>query len=233
MVRRRGNISGLFLAMCVSAPPMLFAQVAMPQKDEWQMHNGAVVRGKAYAFGYQLCFLQRRGGKILLNGQKISDPASNALLKKLCDEQGVPLDDSKQLQAVLSKQRFAQIVLPYYTLKYHDHAGKDQQIPTILLAPDEIQELRPVFEAWLAEKQRENEERMRRAQELQNQQAMLAMQAEALQAQQAMAYAAQANAAASARNADANERNAAANEKSAAANKKQADELERIRRQSR
>ena len=207
--------------------------MAMPQKDAWQMHNGAVVRGQAYSFGYQLCFLQRRGGKILLNGQKINDPASNDLLKKLCDENDVPLDNPKELQAVLSKQRFAQIVLPYYTLKYHDHEGKDQQIPTILLDPDEIQELRPVFEAWLAEKTRENEDRIRRAQELQNQQAMLAMHAAALQAQQTMAYAAQANAAESARNADANERNAVANEKSAAANKKQADELERIRRQSR
>lgn len=233
MACRYGLFLGFSLAAFVLAQPRLLAQVAMPQKDQWKMHDGTVFRGQAYAFGYQLCFLQRRGGKILLNGQKLDDPASNALLKKLCDEQGVPLDDPKQLQAILSKQRFAQIILPYYTLKYHDHTGKDQQLPTILLSPDEIQALRPVFETWLAEKQRENEERMRRAQELQNQQAMLAMQAEALQAQQAMAYAAQANAAATARNADANERNASANEKNAAANKKQAEELERIRRQSR
>jgi len=207
------------LAICALSPRITHAQVAMPQKDEWKMHDGGIVRGKAYAFGYQLCFLQRRGGKILLNGQKIEDPASNALLRKLCDEQGVPLDDPKRLQAILAKQRFAQIVLPYYTMKYHSHVGRDEEVPTILLAPEEIQELRPVFEAWMGEKRREHEEQMQRAQELQNQQAMVALQAQALQAQQDMARAAQ--------------RNAAANERNADANKRQADELERIRRKSR
>ena len=200
------------LAVCTLSPRITHAQVAMPQKDEWKMHDGVVVRGKAYAFGYQLCFLQRRGGKLLLNGQKIEDPASNALLQKLCDAQGVPLDDPKKLQAILAKQLFAQIVIPYYTMKYHGHAGRDEEIPTILLAPEEIHGLRPVFEVWIAEKQREHEEQMQRAQELQNQEAMIAMQAEALQAQREIARAA--------------ERNAAANERNA-------DELERIRQKSR
>ena len=188
------------------------AQVEMPSKDEWKMHDGSLIRGKAYAFGRQMCFLQRRGGKILLNGQKIDDPMSSALLTKLCAEQGIPLDDPKRLGDILSKQRFAQIVIPYFTLKYHDHAGRDAELPTILLSPEEIQELRPTFEAWMQAKQREYEEQLRQAQELQNQQAMLAMQAEALRAQRAMASAAQ---------------------KSADANKKAADELERLRRQSR
>ena len=226
MTQRHGLISGFFSGVFVLLQQMLFAQVEMPKKDQWTMHDGTVIRGQAYAFGHQLCFLQRRAGKILLNGQALSDPTSNALLRKLCEEQGVPLDDPRQLQAILSKQRFAQIVLPYYTLKYHDHTGKDREVPTILLSATEVQSLRPVFELWQAEKQRENEERMHRAQEMRNQQEMLAMQAESLEAQQAMAYAAQVNAAASVRNARANERNAAANEK-------QVEELGRIRRQLR
>ncbi len=187
-------------------------QVQMPPKEEWRMHDGSLVRGKAYAFGRQLCFLQRRGGKILLNGQKVDDPTSSELLNKLCTEQGIPLDEPKELQAILSKQPFAQIVMPYFTLKYHNANGGDAEIAIILLAPDEIQELRPVFEVWLKEKQREHEEQMRQAMELRNQQAMIAMQKEALRAQQDMAAAAK---------------------KSAEANKKAADELERIRRESR
>lgn len=216
-----GLMAGYFgrLAFCVcsaTASVLLVeldarAQVAMPQKDEWKMHDGTVVRGKAYAFGRQLCFLQRRNGKLLMNGQKIDDPASNALLKKLCDEQGVPVDDPKRLQEILSKQRFAQAVLPFFTLRYHDQTGRDSEVPTILLAPEEIQELRPVFEAWMQEKQKEHEEQVRKAQELANQQALLVMQAEALRAQQDMARAAQ---------------------RSADANKKAADELERLRRKS-
>lgn len=211
MANARSIFTAFSGVMCAIAPSLCPAQVALPQKDQWSMHDGSKVHGQAYGFGYQLCFLQRRGGKLLLNGQKIEDPTSNALLKKLCEERGVPLDDPERLQKLLAKQRFAQLVLPYYTLRYHDQSGKDQMVPTILLAPDELQELRPVFETWLAEKQREHEERMRYAQELQNQQLMLAMQAEALLAQQAMARAAA---------------------RSAAANERQADELERIRRQS-
>jgi len=204
-----GAVVGAIIALLPTSIP---AQVAFPRKDEWKMHDGSTVRGQPYAFGYQLCFLQRRGGKLLLNGQKIEDPSSHALLQKLCDEQRIPLDDTERLQKLLAKQRFAQIVLPYYTLRYTDPSGKDQMIPTILLAPEEIQELRPVFEMWLAEQHREHEERMRYAQQLRNQQAMLEMQADALRAQEAMARAA-------ARSAEANER--------------QADELERIRRQAR
>jgi hypothetical protein len=188
------------------------AQVEMPPKGEWRMHDGSLVRGKAYGFGRQLCFLQRRGGKILLNGQKVDDPTSSELLKKLCAEQGIPLDEPKKLQEILSKQPFAQVVMPYFTLKYHNDSGGDAEIAIALLAPDEIQELRPVFEVWLKEKQREHEEQMRQAMELRNQRAMIAMQREALRAQQDMAAAAK---------------------KSAEANKKAADELERIRRESR
>lgn len=204
----RNRVSVSLAAIVVLAPSLLLAQVAIPQKDEWKLHNGALVRGRAYDFGYHLCFLQRRGGKVLLNGKQIADPASSMLLKKLCDEQGVPLNDTKVLQKVLSKQPFAQVVLPYYTIKYHDDSGQDKECPTILLAPDELHLLRPVFENWRAAKIREHEEQVRRAQELRNQQAMLAMQAQALQVQQDMANAEWAN---------------------ANANQRQADELARIR----
>ncbi len=217
--------------LCVAIEPSaVHAQMPLPEKNEWKLHDGSKLKGKAYTFGSELCFIQRRGGKILMNGQKVDDPNSSVLLTKICEQKQLPLNDPKQLQAVLSRQPFAQIVDWYATLKYHDDAGRDRQVPVLLLAPEEINLLRPMFEEWRAEKQREHEEQVRRAQELQNQQAMLFMQAQALQAQQAMAVAAESQAYAAARNADANERAANAAERNAAANKKQAEELERIRR---
>lgn len=226
MTRHHSQLSALVFSMWAFAKPILFAQVVMPQQDEWRMHDGAVVRGKAYTFEQQACFLQRRNGTLLLKGQTINNPTSNVLVKKLCEEQGVPADAPKKLEAVLSKQRFARIALPYYTLKYDDQTGRDQQIPTMLLAPAEQQQLRPLFEEWRAHKQREHEERMRQAQEVQDRRTMLALQAEANRVTRAIAEATQANAIANFRNANASERSAAANEKSAA-------ELERIRQQSR
>jgi hypothetical protein len=206
----RTRVSVSLAAIVFLAPSLLRAQVAIPQKDEWKLHNGSSIRGRAYDFGYHLCFLQRRSGKLLLNGKQIADPASSMLLKRLCDEQGLPLDDTKVLQQILSKQPFAQVVLPYYTIKYHADSGQDKECPTILLAADELHLLRPVFESWRAAKIREHEEQVRRAQEVRNQQAMLAMQAQALQIQQDMANAEWAN---------------------ARANQRQADELARIRSQ--
>jgi hypothetical protein len=217
--------------LCLAIDPLTAnAQIPLPDKTQWKLHDGSMLKGKAYTFGSELCFIQRRGGKILMNGQKLDDPSSNVLLTKICEEKQLPLNDPKQLQAILSRQPFAQVVDWYATLKYHDDAGRDRQVPVLLLAPEEKNLLRPMFEEWRAEKQREHEEQVRRAQELQNQQAMLFMQAQALQAQQAMAIAAESQAYSAARNAAANERAANAAERNATANKKQAEELERIRR---
>lgn len=209
----------LWLELCVGfmVLTLLFTSVqasddtvVMPDKTEWKMHDGTVVHGKPYDFGHQLCFLQRRRGKLLLNGAEVEDTTSRALLAALCAEYGVPVDDEKELQKRLSKLRFAQAVLPYYTLRYHDlDTGADRQLPTILLAPEEKVILRPVFEQWLAKKREEHEKAVQRAQEIQNQQAMLAMQAAALDAQRDMARAA---------------------ERSADAAKKQADELKELNR---
>lgn len=218
----RLTIVATFCTSVVLQSAITHAQIAMPEKDEWKLHDGTKIQGKAYDFGYELCFIQRRLGKLLMNGQQVDDPRSSDLLRKICEEYQIPLTDPKSLHRILSKQPFAQIVKPYYTIKYHDTNGQDRQVPILLLAAEEKQMLRPIFEVWRAEKQREHEERVRQAQELRNQQMMLAMQAQALQAQQAMAMAAEAEAYASARSASANERSAAANEK-------QAEELRRIR----
>ena len=198
----------LALAVLVTSANALDNDLVMPDKTEWKMHDGEVIHGKPYDFGYQLCFLQRRRGKLLLNGAEVKDTKSHALLKALCDEYGVPVDDEKELQKRLSKLRFAQAILPYYTLRYHDlDTGADSQLPTILLAAEEKANLRPVFEQWLVKKREEHEKAVQRAEEIQNQRAMLAMQAAALDAQRDMVAAA---------------------ERNAEANKKQADELEKL-----
>jgi hypothetical protein len=208
-VARLGCVPGfLMLALVFARSEASDTEVVMPEKTEWKLHDGTTIRGKAYDFGYQLCYLQRRRGKLLLNGAEVEDATSQALLKALCEEYGVPVNDEKELQKRLAKQRFAQAILPYYTLRYHDlDTGADQQLPTILLAGEEKASLRPVFEQWLAKKLEEHQEAVKRAQEIQNQRAMLAMQAAALDAQRSMAKAAQ---------------------KNADANKKAADELEKL-----
>lgn len=167
------------------------AETILPDKSEWALADGTKIHGAAYGFGYQLCFLQRRQGAVYVNGQKLNDPGMRTFVHKLCDDHGIPIDNEKQMQKVLSQRRFAQLVLPYYTLNYHDQTGKDQKLPTILLAPKELQELRPFFEDWLAEKHREHEERLFRAQTLQNQRDMIAAQQEAADAQWAAAKASQ------------------------------------------
>ena len=181
-------------AVVASAGNVTWAQLAMPDKAEYKLAAGSSIHGKAYAFGYQMCFLQRRFGKLYLNGQEIDDPTSSVLLEKLCSEYNVPLSDKKSMQKLLAGQQFAQLILPYYTLRYHNQNGADQQMAIVLLAPAEIQELRPVFELWLAEQQREQERRLKEARDLQNKNVMLAMQAEALNVQRAIAREAKAGA---------------------------------------
>lgn len=202
-----GFVALTFVYASVSASE---GRLVMPDKAEWKMHDGTVIRGKPYDFGYQLCFLQRRRGKLFLNGAEVEDATSTALLRALCAEYGVPIDDAKELQKRLRKLPFAQAVLPYYTLRYHDlDTGGDRQLPTILLAAEEKATLRPVFEQWLEKKREDHEKAVQRAQEIRNQQAMLAMQAAALDAQRDMARAA---------------------ERSAEAAQKQADELRELNR---
>jgi hypothetical protein len=168
-----------------------YAEVILPEKSEWTLADGTKIHGAAYGFGYQLCFLQRRRAEVYMNGQTLKDPRVREFVHRLCDDHGIPIDNDKQMQKLLSQRPFSQIVLPYYTLRYHDQTGKDQQIPTILLSPQEVQELRPFFEDWLAEKQREHEERLFKAQTLQNQRDMVAAQQEAADAQWAAARSAE------------------------------------------
>ena len=192
--RLPSSLCVVIATMVASAGNTCWAQLAMPDKAEYKLAAGSSIHGKAYAFGYQMCFLQRRLGKLYLNGQEIDDPTSSMLLEKLCAEYNVPLSDKKSMQKLLAGQQFAQLVLPYYTLRYHNQNGSDQQMAIVLLAPAEIQELRPVFELWLAEQQREQEGRLKEARDFQNKNVMLAMQAEALNVQRAIAREARAGA---------------------------------------
>lgn len=181
------SAAALVIAILLLATTFSYAEVILPEKSEWTLADGTKIHGAAYGFGYQLCFLQRRRGEVYMNGQTLKDPRVREFVHRLCDDHGIPIDNDKQMQKLLSQRPFSQIVLPYYTLRYHDQTGKDQQMPTILLSPQEVQELRPFFEDWLAEKQREHEERLFKAQTLKNQRDMVAAQQEAADAQWAAA----------------------------------------------
>ncbi len=160
----------------------VWAQADLPQKTIWRMTSGGDFEGSAYDFGYHFCFLQRRLGKLYLNGVKLESAMGRALLVKLCDEKGIDLDDEPALQKKLAREPWAQLVLPFFTLKYHDTSGFDREVPTILLHPDEQALLRPAAQAWQAQKRREHEERLRYVQQQENE------QARRQQMQQALAF---------------------------------------------
>ena len=182
-----------------------FALDGMPDKDTWKLRNGGTFSGIAHDFGYQLCLLQRRMGKVYVNGAEVKNLGTQALLGRLAEHYSVPVDNPKSLQKHLARQPYAQVVMPYFTLKY-DAGGREQQVPVVLLAEEDVALLRPAFNAWCQEKQREHEERMFRAQKLQNEQARLAMQAEELAVQRSIEQAAWNQAYAASETADATNR---------------------------
>lgn len=161
-------------------------QLSLPTKDTWSLASGGSFEGRALGYNYRMLFVQRRHGRLIVNGAKVEKPADDALLAAVCKLNGVPIADGKALQAALSKQRGAQIIVPYYTLRYTSVAGGENEVPVVLLSGEDVATLRPSFDAWLAEKQREYQEQMFRLQELANQQYMLAMQQEQLRAQRSM-----------------------------------------------
>jgi hypothetical protein len=201
-----GATTRIALALCfatqVLAGVSAFAVDDMPSKDAWKLRNGASFTGSAHDFGYQLCLLQRRMGKVYVNGAEVKNVGTQALLEQLAKHYSVPIDDPKALQKHLARQPYAQVVMPYFTLKY-DAGGREQQVPVVLLADEDVALLRPAFNAWCQEKQREHEERVFRAQQLQNEQARLAMQAEELAVQRSIEQAAWNQAYAASQTADA------------------------------
>lgn len=175
----------LICAACVVAGASARAVDGIPQKGTWKLRNGASFDGRGHDFGYQLCLVQRRFGKVYVNGAEVTNAGTRALLGCLATHYSVPMHDPKALQKHLATAPFAQLVMPYFTLKY-DADGVEQQVPVALLAEEEIVSLRPSFNAWCQEKQREHEERVFRAQQLENEQARLAMQAEELSVQRSI-----------------------------------------------
>lgn len=201
-----GKPKRIAVALCCALQVLVVASAlaldGMPGKDTWKLRNGASFTGNAHDFGYQLCLLQRRMGKVYVNGAEVKNAGTQALLEQLAEHYSVPIDDPKALQKHLAKQPYAQVVMPYFTLKY-DAGGREQQVPVALLAEDDIALLRPAFDAWCQEKQREHEERVFRAQQLQNEQMRLAMMAEELAVQRSIEQAAWNQAYAASQTADA------------------------------
>lgn len=189
--------------LAVSVPTNATAQSAIPDRLTWTLHDGTVIRAKAYDFGYQQYLLQRRHGKLFLNGNRLEDVTADPLLVKLAEVYEVPLTIPAQLQKVLVAQPNATLVLPFPTLKFDGIQGRGSEVATILLAPEDIQLLRPAYDAWREAQRQKFEagqeklaERARQEQELRNQEQMLFMQAMQLQAQIETARAAWAQAAA-------------------------------------
>lgn len=179
---------------------LAFGEVPLPEKTDWKYADGTSFEGTARDFAYQLYFLQRRGGKLQLNGQELSNPVSvggmplfvagggaDKLLPLLCENFGVPLHDENKLHQFLAGRPFAQVILPYYTLCYTTPQGRDNQVPVALLHGSDINLLRPAFDDWIQRKQAEQQAFLEKIQTARNQQMMLAMQLQALRAQQSMA----------------------------------------------
>ena len=160
--------------------------VALPAKDTWSLASGGNFEGRALGYNYRMLFIQRRHGQLWVNGAKVKKPSDDALLAAVCRLNEVPITDGKALQAKLSRQPGAQVIVPYYTLQYVSSAGVNNEVPVVLLSLEDVADLRPSFDAWLAERQREYQEQLFRLQQLANQQQMLAIQQEQLRVQQSM-----------------------------------------------
>ncbi len=235
-----GRLSAAVLAALLLASA---TRAEMPAKTEWKLASGAVFEGKATGFGQSVLCLQRRQAKLWVNGARVDNPASLALVKALAAKHDVPIDNPKALHAYLIKRPFAQVILPFETLLYVAD-GREQAVPLILLDAEDIGLLRPSFAAWQAlqlEMQLTREEmeraRQQREQDLQNQQVMLEMQARALLLQRSMEQASWAQAvmmqqaaAAQQQAAAAQQQAAQAQELEADAEMRQADVLEREER---
>jgi hypothetical protein len=243
---RYPTVIRLFACVFVSVISAAAASAELPDKTDWKLVSGAVFEGRATGFGQSVLCLQRRQGKLLVNGERVENPASLLLVEALAAKYDVPVGNPKALQSYLARQPFAQVALPFHTLLYVAD-GREQAVPIILLDAEDAGLLKPSFAAWQAlqmemQLTREEVERTRRQheQELQNQQAVLQMQAQALRLQRSMEQASWAQAAmmqeaafAAAVAADAQQRAAQAQEQGAAAETRQAESMEREERRRR
>jgi carboxylesterase type B len=185
-----------------------------------------VFQGTPTGFGRAALCLQRRHGKLFVDGMKVGNPAGLALVRALAAEHAIPIDDDKTLQKYLAKEPRAQKVIPFETLQYIAE-GRQQAVPLILLAANDRALLLPALNEWHelerqmirsqqeiqllqdeAERQRAIEE-----QQLRNQRASLEMQYQSLVLQNLLQGAAWAQAMAAHEQADAQRRQAEAMER--------------------
>ncbi len=179
----------------------------LPKKTDWELSSGAVFQGTPTGFGRAALCLQRRHGKLFVDGMKVGNPAGLALVRALAAEHAIPIDDDKTLQKYLAKEPRAQKVIPFETLEYIAE-GRQQAVPLILLAANDRVLLLPALNEWyelerqMIRTQQElqllqDEAERNRAideQQLLNQRKMLEMQEQSLLFQHSMQQAAWAQA---------------------------------------
>jgi hypothetical protein len=144
-------LSKHFVRLLLSALALVSGNVLslaeLPNKTEWELFSGAVFQGTPTGFGRAALCLQRRRGKLFVDGMKVADPAGFALVRALAAEHAIPIDDDKTLQKYLAKEPQAQKVIPFETLQYIAE-GRQQAVPLILLAANDRALLLPALNEW-------------------------------------------------------------------------------------
>lgn len=128
-------------------------------KTVWTLENGRQVHGTFSGFRSHWCWVSRRFDKLHVNRVEMREPASVAIVSKLGEHHGIPMDQPDVLEQQLAKVRpgpapdegiiygLAEVGFRFYTLQLSTNAGV-QEIPTAFIAAADQAVLFPEFTAW-------------------------------------------------------------------------------------
>lgn len=134
-------------------------QESVTTKAVWTLENGQQVRGTFAGFRSHWCWVSRRFGKLHVNRQEVREPASVAIVSKLGEHHGIPMDQPDVLEQQLAKVRpgpapdegriygLAEVGFRFYTVQLSSEAGV-QEIPTAFIAAADRAILFPEFATW-------------------------------------------------------------------------------------
>lgn len=162
-----------------------------PDKTEWKKYDATIVRGKVSTFSSHRVNVYRSRGKVCVNGRPPKNADQRHFLESLCRANGLP-EGEEELTALLIKQPYAGQGLQYNSVWFVDpDSGEQIAVPTIMLDPEEVPVLDPLFQVWRSKVAEENRVAAERARALAEQREIQAARDAVVQAQQDAARAAE------------------------------------------
>ena len=123
-------------------------QFLFPNKNTWTLRNGTEFQGVPIGFDYHEMYVWRDKGFLFLNNEQIEKPSDNAVFQLVCRYQGLDCNTNKDVDNFLVRRFKGRATIPFPTLKYKNQSQQTEEVPTVLLHPDDFQSIRIAYDEW-------------------------------------------------------------------------------------